>query len=43
MDSKGLIVLIEEWLKDVQSGEIPAAVFVQVVESLIEVYERSIH
>ena len=43
MSAEDVIELIKEWLKDVQSGEIPAAVFVQVVESLIEVYERSIH
>jgi hypothetical protein len=43
MSSEDVIELIKVWLKNVQDGHLGATAFVQVVESLIAVYERNIH
>ena len=40
MNSSDVIELIKEWLIDVTEGRLTSASFVQVVVSLIDVYER---
>jgi hypothetical protein len=40
MDSEDVIRLIKKWLGDIQDGHLTAIAFVQVVESLITVYEE---
>jgi hypothetical protein len=41
MNCEEVIKLIKAWLGDVQDGHLSTQAFVQVVESLIEVYERN--
>jgi hypothetical protein len=43
MRAEEVIMLIREWLKDIQDGHLTSDAFVQVVTSLIEVYEKNIH
>ena len=40
MSCEELVKLIKEWLEEVNNGELTSSSFVEIITSLLEVYER---